>query len=83
MSGGAALTPAIAALVLFGAFFTLMALRVPIAFALGLACLPVMVIEPPETVASVAVPPRPAVKRESVIVTDAPVAESAVRVPSP
>ena len=35
-----------AALVLFGVFFTLMALRVPIAFALGLACLPVMVIEP-------------------------------------
>ena len=46
MSGGAALSPAIAALVLFGTFFSLMALRVPIAFALGLACLPVMVIEP-------------------------------------
>ena len=46
MSGGAALSPAMAALVLFGAFFTLMALRVPIAFALGLACLPVMFIEP-------------------------------------
>jgi tripartite ATP-independent transporter DctM subunit len=46
MGGGAALTPAMAALVLFGVFFTLMALRVPIAFALGLACLPVMFVEP-------------------------------------
>ena len=35
-----------AALLLFGVFFSLMALRVPIAFALGLACLPVMIIEP-------------------------------------
>jgi tripartite ATP-independent transporter DctM subunit len=43
---GATLTPAMASLVLFGAFFSLMALRVPIAFALGLACLPVMFIEP-------------------------------------
>ncbi len=46
MSGGAALSPAVAAMVLFGVFFTLMALRVPIAFALGLACLPVMFFEP-------------------------------------
>ena len=46
MMGAAALSPAMAALVLFGVFFTLMVLRVPIAFALGLACLPVMVIEP-------------------------------------
>jgi tripartite ATP-independent transporter DctM subunit len=46
VSGGAALSPAVAAMVLFGVFFTLMALRVPIAFALGLACLPVMFIEP-------------------------------------
>ncbi len=46
MMGAATLSPAMAALVLFGVFFTLMALRVPIAFALGLACLPVMVIEP-------------------------------------
>ena len=46
MSGAAALTPALAALVLFGAFFSLMALRVPVAFALGLACLPVMFVEP-------------------------------------
>jgi tripartite ATP-independent transporter DctM subunit len=46
MGGSAALTPAMAALVLFGVFFALMALRVPIAFALGLACLPVMLVEP-------------------------------------
>ena len=46
MSGGGMLSPVVAALVLFGVFFALMALRVPIAFALGLACLPVMVIEP-------------------------------------
>ncbi|MEO6363917.1 MAG: TRAP transporter large permease [Caldimonas sp.] len=46
MSGGAALTPSIAALILFGVFFLLMALRVPIAFALGLACLPIMLWEP-------------------------------------
>jgi tripartite ATP-independent transporter DctM subunit len=46
MMGAATLSPAMAALVLFGVFFTLMGLRIPIAFALGLACLPVMVIEP-------------------------------------
>jgi tripartite ATP-independent transporter DctM subunit len=46
MSGGGVLSPSFAALVLFGVFFALMALRVPIAFALGLACLPVMVFEP-------------------------------------
>src|SRR4249920_1793554 len=40
MSAGAA------ALVLFGAFFLLIALRVPIAFALGLACLPVIIFDP-------------------------------------
>ncbi len=44
--GSAVLAPATAALILFGVFFTLMALRVPIAFALGLACLPIMLIEP-------------------------------------
>ena len=42
----ATLTPGMAALLLFGGFFTLMILRVPIAFALGLACLPVLIIEP-------------------------------------
>src|SRR6186713_1664671 len=43
---GAVLSPAVAALVLFLVFFTLMALRVPVAFALGLACLPILLIEP-------------------------------------
>jgi tripartite ATP-independent transporter DctM subunit len=42
----AVLSPGMAALVLFGVFFALLALRVPVAFALGLACLPVLVIEP-------------------------------------
>ena len=42
----AALTPGVAALLLFGSFFALMILRVPIAFALGVACLPVLIIEP-------------------------------------
>src|SRR4030081_3160737 len=43
---GAALTPTVAALWLFGAFFFFLILRVPVAFALGLACLPVLFIEP-------------------------------------
>src|SRR3954454_4309544 len=43
---GATLTPAMAALLLFGTFFALMILRVPVAFALGLASLPVLFIEP-------------------------------------
>lgn len=42
----ATLTPAVAAMWLFGGFFLLMILRVPVAFALGLACLPVLIIEP-------------------------------------
>ena len=42
----AVLTPGMAAIMLFGVFFALMALRVPIAFALGLACLPILLIEP-------------------------------------
>jgi tripartite ATP-independent transporter DctM subunit len=46
MTGGAVLSPAVATWILFGVFFTLMALRVPVAFALGLACLPILVIEP-------------------------------------
>ena len=45
MTGGA-LTPGHAALLLFGTFFALMLLRVPIAFALGLASLPVLFLEP-------------------------------------
>ena len=40
------LTPGVAAAILFGVFFTLLALRVPVAFALGLACLPIFAIEP-------------------------------------
>jgi TRAP-type C4-dicarboxylate transport system permease large subunit len=43
---GAVLSPGTAALILFGLFFLLMFLRVPVAFALGLACLPILVIEP-------------------------------------
>jgi len=46
MTGATTLTPAVAAMLLFGGFFVLMVLRVPIAFALGLSCLPVLVIEP-------------------------------------
>jgi tripartite ATP-independent transporter DctM subunit len=41
-----ALTPGMAALVLFGSFFLLIALRVPVAFALGLACMPVLIYDP-------------------------------------
>jgi tripartite ATP-independent transporter DctM subunit len=41
----AALTPGFAALVLFGTFFALLILRVPVAFSLGLACLPLLLIE--------------------------------------
>jgi hypothetical protein len=40
--GGAVLTPGEAAIVLFGVFFLLLVLRVPVAFALGL-CLPILV----------------------------------------
>lgn len=39
-------SPSEAALVLFGCFFLLLAIRVPVAFALGLASLPVLVLEP-------------------------------------
>src|SRR5258706_8535396 len=35
-----------AALLLFGCFFFFMFLRVPVAFALALACLPILAIEP-------------------------------------
>jgi tripartite ATP-independent transporter DctM subunit len=46
VSAATVLTPGTAAAILFGVFFTLLALRVPVAFALGLACLPIMLIEP-------------------------------------
>jgi tripartite ATP-independent transporter DctM subunit len=45
MSGATILDPAAASLIMFGVFFALLVLRVPVAFALGLACLPVFVIE--------------------------------------
>lgn len=43
---GAALSAGAAAAILFGGFFLLLILRVPVAFALGLSCLPILVIEP-------------------------------------
>lgn len=43
---GALLSPGVAAALMFGVFFALMALRVPVAFCLGLACLPILLIEP-------------------------------------
>jgi len=44
--GGNVLEPSQAAWILFGLFFTLLALRVPVAVALGLACMPVLMLEP-------------------------------------
>jgi tripartite ATP-independent transporter DctM subunit len=41
----ALLSPGSAALVLFGVFFALLILRVPVAFALGLSCLPLLMLE--------------------------------------
>ena len=43
---GAVLSTGQASAILFGLFFTLIFLRVPIAFALALACLPILLIEP-------------------------------------
>lgn len=43
---GSVLSSGQAALVLFGGFFGLMFMRVPVAFALGLACVPILLIEP-------------------------------------
>src|SRR3989440_6522917 len=45
MSGGV-LSAGQAALVLFGVFIALLIVRVPVAFALGVACLPFLLIEP-------------------------------------
>jgi len=45
MTGAALLDPATASLIMFGAFFLLLVLRVPVAFALGLTCLPIFLIE--------------------------------------
>ena len=46
MIGGNVLSPGQAAQILFGIFFLLLALRVPVAVALGLACLPILLAEP-------------------------------------
>jgi tripartite ATP-independent transporter DctM subunit len=42
---GATLAPGTASLIMFGVFFALLVLRVPVAIALGLACVPIFVIE--------------------------------------
>jgi tripartite ATP-independent transporter DctM subunit len=39
------LAPGVASLIMFGVFFGLLFLRVPVAFALGLACLPIFLLE--------------------------------------
>jgi tripartite ATP-independent transporter DctM subunit len=41
----AAISPGVAAMVLFGGFFLLLILRVPVAVSLGLACMPVLLFE--------------------------------------
>jgi tripartite ATP-independent transporter DctM subunit len=46
MPGAAVLSAGEAAALLFGLFFLFLALRVPVAFALGLACLPPLFLEP-------------------------------------
>jgi tripartite ATP-independent transporter DctM subunit len=45
MIGATVLDPGTASLIMFGVFFALLALRVPVAFALGLACLPIFILE--------------------------------------
>ena len=45
MTGATVLDPGTASIIMFGVFFALLALRVPVAFALGLACLPIFLIE--------------------------------------
>jgi len=42
----AALSPGMASIILFGIFAALLVARVPVGFALGLACLPILVVEP-------------------------------------
>lgn len=44
--GGNVIDPGTAAWMLFGGFFGMLALRVPVAVALGLACLPPLLLEP-------------------------------------
>jgi tripartite ATP-independent transporter DctM subunit len=43
--GATVLDPGTASIIMFGVFFTLLVVRVPVAFALGLACLPIFLIE--------------------------------------
>jgi len=45
VTGATVLDPGTASLIMFGVFFLLLVLRVPVAFALGLACLPIFLIE--------------------------------------
>jgi len=45
VSGATVLDPGTASMIMFGVFFALLILRVPVAFALGLACLPIFLIE--------------------------------------
>jgi len=45
VSGATILDPGTASIIMFGVFFALLVLRVPVAFALGLACLPIFLIE--------------------------------------
>jgi tripartite ATP-independent transporter DctM subunit len=45
VSGATVLDPGTASIIMFGVFFALLVLRVPVAFALGLACLPIFLIE--------------------------------------
>jgi tripartite ATP-independent transporter DctM subunit len=45
VTGATILDPGTASIIMFGVFFALLVLRVPVAFALGLACLPIFLIE--------------------------------------
>ncbi len=45
MMSGALFTPGEASLILFGLFFAMLAFRVPVAVAIGLACLPMLALE--------------------------------------
>jgi tripartite ATP-independent transporter DctM subunit len=45
MSGATVLDPGTASMIMFGVLFALLVLRVPVAFSLGLACLPIFLIE--------------------------------------
>jgi tripartite ATP-independent transporter DctM subunit len=51
---GTVLSAGQAALILFGLFFLLMIMRVPVAFALGLACIPILLVEPRLSIMAIA-----------------------------